>query len=188
MRKFKALWGAMLLLGAAQANAADIDSVYSKIDLSKCPIVEENPDEGPWTLWRCKGFEGRPVFVGEGDLRFFVWFDRRESPEMLRNQTLPPFNTIGSTLEWRVVREDGKWVPFATILRYRTSYDEGKTGEILVVSQLTEGATCHIAYVDTRSNKNANQLARDAADNLAGSVSCDASPQRIGKPGPSLGD
>jgi len=171
-------------------RAADIDSAYSKIDLETCPIIEENPNEGPWTLWRCKGHGDRPVFVAEGDLRFFVWFDDRDSSERLREQTLPPFNTIGSTLEWRVRRgAGGAWVPFATILRYQTSFGHDNTsGEVLVVSQLVPGATCHIAYVDARSNKDANVLAREAADRLAGSFNCENPPERVGEPGPSLGD
>ena len=188
---FMVLSGVFLLpLGGNGASAAEIDSAYSKIDLGVCPIIEQNPDEGPWTLWRCKGYQGRPVFVGEGDLRFFVWFGKRESPERLSEQTLGPFNTIASTLEWRVRKgADGAWEPFATILRYKTSYNEDQgSGEVLVVSQLTPGATCHIAYVDARSNRNANVLARQAADRLAGRFDCGNEPERVGKPGPSLGE
>lgn len=179
------------LFGAyVSASAADVDSAYSKIDLGKCPIIDQNPDEGPWTLWRCEGYRGRPVFVAEGDLRFFVWLDTRESSERLSEQTLGPFNTIGQTLEWRLRKaDDGTWTPFATILRYHTSYDEDRgKGEVLVVSQLVPGASCHIAYVDARSNKNANVLARQAADRLAGHFDCAGDPERVGNPGPSLGD
>ncbi|MCW2309901.1 hypothetical protein [Rhodobium gokarnense] len=178
-----------LLAGAVGAEAAEIDSAYTKLDLNACPIIEQNLEEGSWTLVRCKGYRGRPVFVGEGDLRFFVWFDDKESEEPLRSQTLGPFNTIGETLEWRVRRVGGDWQPFATILRYRTSLDEDQDqGEVLVVSQIQPGATCHIAYVDVRSNPDANALARDAADRLAGSFDCADTPERIGVPGPSLGE
>ncbi|UXN74462.1 hypothetical protein N8D56_04770 [Devosia sp. A8/3-2] len=35
---------------------------------------------------------------------------------------------------------------------------------MLVVTQLAEGQTCHIAYIDALANDNANELARQAAD------------------------
>jgi hypothetical protein len=35
---------------------------------------------------------------------------------------------------------------------------------VLVVTQLVEGNSCHIAYIDALANKNANELAREAAD------------------------
>ncbi len=188
--RFFALIAFAALLGTAStARAADIDSAYSKIDLKKCPIIDQNPDEGPWTLWQCKGYRGRPVFVAEGDLRFFIWLDTRKSAERLGEQTLGPFNTVRRTLEWRLRKtDDGSWTPFATILRYHTSYDEDRgKGEVLVVSQIVAGASCHIAYVDALSNKNANVLARQAADRLAGQFDCADSPERVGAPGPSLG-
>ena len=180
---------AMAFAGIAAAGAAEIDSAYTKLGLDACPIVDQNLEEGSWTLVRCEGYRGRPVFVGEGDLRFFVWFDRRKSEEPLASQTLGPFNTIGETMEWRLRRVDGDWQPFATILRYKTSLnDDRDDGEVLVVTQLRPGATCHIAYVDARSNKNANELAREAADRLAGTFDCNDTPERVGAPGPSLGE
>ena len=45
------------------------------------------------------------------------------------------------------------------------------SGQVLVVTQLVEGNTCHIAYVDARANDNANELARAAAD-ASGSFDC----------------
>ncbi|MBK5951849.1 hypothetical protein CH339_06255 [Rhodobium orientis] len=175
--------------GITAAWAAEIDSAYTKLDLNACPIVDQNLEEGSWTLVRCAGYRGRPVFVGEGDLRFFVWFDQRKSDEPLASQTLGPFNTIGETTEWRLRRVGGEWQAFATILRYRTSLnDDQDQGEVLVVSQLQPGATCHIAYVDARTNPDANALARDAADRLAGSFDCNDTPERVGTPGPSLGE
>lgn len=40
-----------------------------------------------------------------------------------------------------------------------------------MVSQIEEGNSCHIAYVDALANKNANDLAREAADK-AGDFNC----------------
>ena len=42
---------------------------------------------------------------------------------------------------------------------------------MLVVSQIEEGNSCHIALVDALANANANELAREAADK-AGDFDC----------------
>ena len=54
-------------------------------------------------------------------------------------------------------------------------------GQVLVVSQIEEGNSCHIAYVDALANKDANELARAAADK-AGDFDCaNDEPEVIGK-------
>jgi hypothetical protein len=82
-----------------------------------------------------------------------------------------------ATVEWRL--EDGR--PFATILRWNvmTAGDSAKatgpikpSGQVLVVTQLGPGGTCQIGYVDTRSNANANEIARQIADDKARSFRC----------------
>ncbi|MNT74727.1 hypothetical protein D3C72_2135700 [compost metagenome] len=64
-------------------------------------------------------------------------------------------------------------MPVATIVRYHTADPETgeDKGQVLVVTQLVEGNSCHIAYVDARANANANELAREAADK-AGNFDC----------------
>ena len=70
----------------------------------------------------------------------------------------------------------GAGSPVATILRWYTAAPDGagdKTeGQVLVVTQLRPGATCHIAYIDALANKNANEMARHIADQQAGSFDC----------------
>jgi len=54
-------------------------------------------------------------------------------------------------------------------------------GQVLVVTQLVEGNTCHVAYVDALANKDANELARKAADE-SGDFDCATDePEVIGK-------
>ena len=64
-------------------------------------------------------------------------------------------------------------MPVATILRYHTADPETgeDKGQVLVVSQIAEGNSCHIAYVDALATANANDLARAAADG-AGDFDC----------------
>ena len=172
-----------LLASLQAAGAASIESAYTKILLDTCPLIQ-SADEEAGTFggaWQCAGYKDMGVYVAEGDLRMFVSFGPFAADEPAANQTLPNFNTINETLEWRL--RGG--VPFATILRWFPSLDEGsKTGSVLIVTQLQPGGgTCQIARIDAQANKNANEMARQAADTMAGSFDCAQPPQVIGNPG-----
>ncbi len=177
---------AFALLLAPAAFAAN-ESAYTKLDGegAHCRTLEENADEGGFFLQQCAGHSGIGVFVAEGDLRMMVSYGWNARAEKAATQTFPYFNTIGDTLEWRL--KDGK--PIATILRWKI--DGGPdlpTGEMLVVTQLDEGNQCWIAVVAAHKNKDANELARKAADELAGSVTCGDSytARSIGTPDPAI--
>jgi hypothetical protein len=109
--------------------------------------------------------------VAEGDLRIYVSFGPKAASQTAAEQTLPQFNSIGETLEWRVVQEGGGWKPFATILRYRWDSDliEGST---LVVTKLGETDACHLAYIEATGNAKANDQARAVADREAAGFDC----------------
>ena len=168
-RLFALLIGACLT--SAPALSVEIDSDYTKIDLDKCTLLSSDELGGEWA---CTGYKGMPVYVAEGDLRMFVSYGDDASNEMAAHQTFPAFNTINETLEWRLVRSNGRWVPFATILRFFTQSGEATEpdGQILVVTKLEPGNTCHIAYIDAQLTKNANLVARQFADEMAGSFDC----------------
>jgi hypothetical protein len=155
------------LAGPAQAA---FDSAYTDIDLDLCTIVHAD-DFG--ASWACPGYKGYPLYVAEGDLRFLVSYGFGAPDEPAADQTLPPFNYLGPKLEWRLSNASGGFVPIATIVRYftQTGDEDEKEGQVLVVTQLGEGKTCHIAYVDALANDDANELARQAADK-AGTFDC----------------
>ncbi|MBN9673428.1 hypothetical protein JF539_23925 [Labrenzia aggregata] len=177
------LFSLVLIFVASGANAADITSAYTKIDFDAC--VEVSPadlEEGTsGGSVECRGYQGQTVFVAEGDLRMFVSFGPHADDEPASRQTLPNFNTVNDTLEWRL--RGG--VPFATILRWFPSYPDGVgTGSVLIVTQLRPGGgTCQIARIDAQANKNANILARQAADSMAGNFDCSQQPAVLGTPG-----
>jgi hypothetical protein len=50
---------------------------------------------------------------------------------------------------------------------------------ILVVTRLPPGPVCHVAYVDVAANKEANALARQAADQYARGFTCEKDHVRI---------
>jgi len=174
-----ALCVAVGLTGAATAQ--QIESSYTDLDLNTMCTVIESDDFG--TMWACEGLKGIPVMVTEGDLRMFVSYGLHSTTEKAAEQTLGPFNRLGEKIEWRVSNAEGHWKPFATILRFFTEREDSeKAGQVLVVTKVATGATCHIAYVDALANPNANELAREAADKKAKDFDCDKDePEYVGK-------
>jgi len=152
-----ALCVAVGLTGAATAQ--QIESSYTDLDLNTmCTVIES-------------------------DLRMFVSYGLHSTTEKAAEQTLGPFNRLGEKIEWRVSNAEGHWKPFATILRFFTEREDSeKAGQVLVVTKVATGATCHIAYVDALANPNANELAREAADKKAKDFDCDKDePEYVGK-------
>lgn len=165
------------LCASLPARAASTDSIYTDINLDECLVLEAD-DFG--ASFACPGYKGYPLWIAEGDLRFFVSYGFGAPDEPAASQTLPAFNTIGAKLEWRLSNKSGAWKPFATILRWHTDAGDapGPDGQILVVTKLEEGNTCHIAYVDTQNlampGDNANEIARNFADTMAADFDCAA--------------
>ncbi len=165
--------------------SASIDSAYTSLVLEDCtpqPAPEASGD-GEGTdggRWICDGYAGIPVHVAEGDLRMFVSFGANAANEPAASQTLPAFNTVNETLEWRLA-DRGGWRPYATILRwFPQTFDEATgqqvTGQMLVVTRLgfeLGGGTCQIAIIDAKAVPDANIRAREIADTMAGDFDCD---------------
>jgi hypothetical protein len=59
--------------------------------------------------------------------------------------------------------------------------EETPDGQVLVVTRLEEGATCHVAYIDALANPEPNEMARKAADDLAEDFDCADEPETIGE-------
>lgn len=155
---------------SAPAVSAEYSSTYTKIILEQClrePPVPDDPLQS--AIWWCEGYAGMPVRVAEGDLRYLISYGVNAAAEIAAGQTLPQFNTINETLEWRL---DGAGRAFATILRFFTEGD-GQKGQILVVTKLGgPGQVCHVGYVDALVNRDANVIARQVADNLSPGFVC----------------
>jgi hypothetical protein len=64
-----------------------------------------------------------------------------------------------ATIEWRFDRRGERKLPYAIIVRFHTSRD-GRNGDVLVVSKVSETETCHVAYIDALANPDAIALAR----------------------------
>lgn len=168
-------------LVALPAQAMNTDSIYTDLNIDDCLVLQAD-DFG--ASFACPGYKGYPVWVAEGDLRFFVSFGFGAPDEIAAGQTLPAFNTVHTVLEWRMTNQSGDWRPFATILRWFS--DDGvpdtKDFETLIVTKIEPGNTCQVARIDASVTANANQIARDIADADARGFDC-ATDQIIMVPG-----
>lgn len=174
---------ASVCTSGGHAMAEDLASAYTSAAEKDCRVVradaKESDKEGESSTSVCLGKDGLIVLISEGDLRQTVSVGRNRNAagkEPAVQQSFGPFNSAGDTVEWRMAA--GK--PFAIIQRWRLadSDDESKDGRprskpLLVVTRLPPGPVCHVAYVDAAANPNANELARQAADDSARGFVCD---------------
>ncbi len=183
-----ALAGCLVVaLGQGPAAANRVKSLYTTVDLKACKQVRRQRDGG---AWRCSGLAGIPVYIAEGDLRQFLSVGADAEKRRAATQTLGPFNSIferGSdraTIEWRFDRRGERQVPYAIIVRFHTSQD-GRKGDVLVVSKVSAAETCHMAYIDALANSDAIALARQVADSQAKTFDCGQEPHTEGATGKS---
>ena len=188
MRRFLGLM--VFLMTSVPAWAQE--SVYTKIDLQKDCVFHSEYEQGGSAY--CSGYKGYPVHFDEGDLRQMVRFGHIQSLEG-QWESFSPFNRINDTIEWRV--NDKK--PYAAILRWflENSNPDGEytkelEGQVLVVSTVashSKPVSCVVGYVDARANSNANELARNLADESARGFTCgEDKPEFNGKRGDLAGD
>jgi hypothetical protein len=59
----------------------------------------------------------------------------------------------------------------------------GRKGDVLVVSKVSDEETCHVAYIDALANRDAIALAREIADRQAKTFDCRSRPRVEGATG-----
>jgi hypothetical protein len=160
------------------ANAQTFGSSYTSTAPKDCRPVGKPSDLDGSTTRVCPGKSGLVVLISEDDLRETVSVGPNRAAaarEPAAQAWFGPFNSTAHTVEWRTI--DGK--PFAIIQRWliADNDDADRNGRpiakpVLAVTRLAPGAVCHVAYVDGQANRNANELARQAADELARDFKC----------------
>lgn len=168
---------------ASPGAANPLKSLYTTIELKTCRRASAQPDG---RAWLCPGLDGYPVYIAEAGARTFVSVGSEPQKRRAAQQTLGISNSLfrgasgRATLEWRFVKRDGKVVPYATIQRYFTK-NGARSGEVLVVTKVTDSEDCHVAHIDALANPDAIALARSIADKDARAFDCASEPNRVGK-------
>ena len=160
------------------AGTQTFSSSYTSSAEKDCRTIGKPGEPNGSTTQVCPGKSGLVVVVSEDDLRQTVSVGPNRmaaSKEPAAETWFAPFNSIAPTVEWRAV--DGK--PFAIIQRWliADNNDLDKAGTptskpMLAVTRLPPGPVCHVAYIDGQANRNANELARQAADEFARDFKC----------------
>ena len=151
----------------APAQAQEVSSLYTPLDLKKCKDVTPTDAKEYGTIWRCEGYEELSVRVAEGDLRIFVSYGPKAE-----TQTAAPAAIQQYRRQIGVARDERRRpVSSISILRYKWDSDNGE-GSTLVVTKLGRDDSCHVAYVDATGNPKANEQARAIADREAVKFVC----------------
>jgi hypothetical protein len=190
--------GAFALSGLAVATFAShavpqptTVSAYSSMAAANC--WSEGPgkvEDSPMRV--CRGRATLVVLVNKDDKRetVSVGYNRVDAAKEPAAQTFfGPFNSALPAIEWRIVGNN----PFAMIQRWRIADIVDQTisngggpdvKPLLVVSRLPPGGVCPVAYVDAEANPNADELARQAADQIAPDFKCGTDQAKVlGTPG-----
>jgi hypothetical protein len=172
--------------GSLAAHAQGADSHYTSTDPRRCRVFSAGTGIDDSTIRLCPGLAGLKVLVSEDDLRETVSVGRSRAAaasEPAAQLWFGPFNSTSTTVEWRAV---GSAPPFAIIQRWHLAdnNDPDRNGRpiakpMLVVTRLPPGPVCHVAYIDAQANRDANQLAREAADQFARDFRCDRDEAKV---------
>lgn len=179
-------------LAEAQSAVQAPQSAYSRID-EGC-VQRQLPDEPVWET-TCPGHGGWNVFIIAGEHGAAEAFG--PTGEVASDYINPPmrglFGYFHDVIEWRL--SGGR--PFAVIHRYVSDTPDPETGadgtrlQTLIVTALKPGTAevaCAMAFVDASALADANAVAREAADRLAGSWDCAREPVWFDAGMPGVGD
>jgi hypothetical protein len=151
--------------GPAQPDAQDSASAFTELNEVRCPILDENKEEGPYWLRRCTGHAGWQLDWSESDLRqglSLIAADGKETELSLSDLVAKgAFNSIGKTIEWR-----GKSAVVPEAMIVRMSVANGVEPQLPDISRLAvvrlTGTPCLVAVIEPGAGQ--NERARRIAD------------------------
>jgi hypothetical protein len=149
-------------------SAADIDSVYTDLAPERCQTIEVEQDPMPSSLQKCPGIAGYSLHVADDDLRQTVTVispDGKKHPLDIWHVITGAFSSVGTKAEWRIIKEKGKIVPVALIIRVNANEDPENPNRVrsyLAVAKITSKTICVTDKI--APGPTANQEARHAAD------------------------
>jgi hypothetical protein len=172
----------LVVVASLPAQAQERSSVYTEIHIDKSctAFARAEEGEGDWANLVCDGWRGYPVFIQYGDLRESLFYGYPPAGDMAPEwESFGAFNSTGTTIEWRLEQRGDDLIPYATIHRWFVSdpENEGENLQVLVVEKVGqpyEREGCAVAYVMATGNPDANEKARNYADNLVDGFACGA--------------
>ena len=167
------LLGAVLLLGLpakSQEISQNVSVEYTKIDAASCMTLVLNEEEG-YSEQVCKGADGIAVFVSDGDLRQSVSYRDQDPGERRFGLAISIMLAIRLNGASRKMIAVGAR-PYATILRWHVSLDDNTDQQALVITKIEDRDFCVAGLVDASTQSNANELARQVADDLTPNFVC----------------
>jgi len=166
-------------------------SSYSSMAPANCWSEGPGPVEHSPTRV-CRGKSTLVVLVSKDEHRETVSVGRNRdeaAKEQAAQTFFGQFNSALPAIEWRISGNN----PFAMIQRWQIADIVDQTisngggpdaKPLLVVSRLPPGGVCPVAYVDKAANPNADELARQAADQIARDFKCGTDQAKVlGTPG-----
>lgn len=88
---------------------------------------------------------------------------------------------LGEKMEWRGRKNGDSIVPHAAFVRVRWLGATQKMRSLLTVLKVEKGQVCFAALIDATAHKNANDIARAAADSSVQQFTCGAKPVILGE-------
>lgn len=156
-------------LSTQAATQPIVVSAHSTTLATNCWPIDGSKEAADNATRVCRGKANWVVLVNKDDGRetVSVGHNRVEAAkEPAAQASFGPFKVALPSIEWRTAGNN----PFAIIQRWRTA--DSDTKPMLVVTKLPPGAVCPVAYVDAAANPNADDLARQAADQIARDFKC----------------
>jgi hypothetical protein len=164
-----------LLLTAAAAQAQTPVSCYTELVGGRCKFVAIGQQTNEDQVKRCPGHGGAEVETLASHTRFHIGY-RFSRTQAVKNVVVAW--SAGKTIEWRGLKTNKGFQPYATIVRLLMRDPESEKpdadGQVLAIMRFDarEAEACAMAYIDARANKDPNALARATADRLGPEFDC----------------
>ncbi len=166
---------ALLAAAPAQAQTAPAETRFTELVGGKCRFISEDKETREDAVKRCPGHGDLTLETLASHTRTFLSF--RFSPKQRADNVVEGWS-LGRTVEWRGLKGNKGFEPYAAIVRVLMKDPEAATrrpdGEVLAVIRVEarEAQACVMAVVDARANKAANRLAGETADRMGPTFLC----------------
>jgi hypothetical protein len=168
----------LVAIGGPSVHAQAPESIYTELLKGRCQFISIDEETNEEQVKRCPGHGGAAVLTRASHTNVYLsfrWSKKRASEDVVSGWSL------GDKVEWRGARQGKQFIPYAAIVRVITKDPETLSGggHVLAVIRIEKQKACLAAGVDVTANKEANALAREAADTFAGTFSCQKDKPRL---------